>query len=297
MSKKGVGDRDKTDIGAGSGRALSQRMNSSISRVSSGIGNSSSRRSLTLSFRLPTGLTEITIGEPEPKPEREPKDPLQKTGQDVPLRRLAYLNKPEIPVLFAGSLAAIMNGITYPIFGVLLSSTIKILYEPPHELSKDSKFWALMFVALGMASFVAYPAQSYFFAVAGCKLIRRIRSLCFEKVASMEVGWFDKPENSSGAIGARLFTDAATIRALVGDRLGQLVQDGASAVSGLIIAFVACWQLALIILALMPLVAVNGYVQTMFLSGFSSDAKVCKVLKEISCYTDFQTCVFSCSKL
>ncbi|WOG94642.1 hypothetical protein DCAR_0313938 [Daucus carota subsp. sativus] len=264
--------RDKTDAGAGSGSASSQRMYSSISRVSSGVGNSSSRRSLTLSFRLPTGHTEIVIGEPEPKPEPEPKDPNQKTSPEVPLRRLAYLNKPEIPALFAGSLAAIVNGVTYPIFGVLLSSTIKILFEAPHELSKDSKFWALMFVALGTVSFVAYPAQSYFFAVAGCNLIKRIRSLCFEKVASMEVGWFDKPENSSGAIGARLSTDAATVRALVGDRLGQLVQDGASAVSGLIIAFVACWQLAFVILALIPLVAVNGYAMYEDASQVATDA-------------------------
>ncbi|WOG83045.1 hypothetical protein DCAR_0102219 [Daucus carota subsp. sativus] len=175
-------------------------MYSSISRVSSGVGNSSSRCSLTLSFRLPTGHTEIPIGEQEPKPEPESKDPNQKTSPEVPLRRLAYLNKPEIPALFAGSPAVIANGVIYPIF------------------------------ALGTVSFVAYPAQSQFFAVAGCNLIRRIRSLCFEKVASMEVGWFDKPENSSWAIGARLSTDAATVRALVGDRLGQLVQDGASAV-------------------------------------------------------------------
>ncbi|WOG94645.1 hypothetical protein DCAR_0313941 [Daucus carota subsp. sativus] len=242
VSNKGVRDREKTDIGTGSGRASSQRMYSSISRVSSGVGSGSSRRSFTLSFRLPGGLTEITIGEPEPKPEPEPKDPNQKTSPEVPLRRLAYLNKPEIPVLCLGSLAAIINGVTYPIFSVLISATVRILYEPPHELSKDSKFWALMFVALGVASFITYPAQAYFFAV-----------------ASMEVGWFDKPEHSSGAIGSRLSTDATFVRALVGDRLGQWVQDGASAVSGLIVAFVACWQLAFIILALLPLVALNGY--------------------------------------
>ncbi|KAL0436041.1 UNVERIFIED_CONTAM: ABC transporter B family member 21 [Sesamum radiatum] len=41
----------------------------------------------------------------------------------------------------------------------------------------------------------------------------------------MEVGWFDEPQNSSGVIGARLSADAATIRALVGDALAQLVQD------------------------------------------------------------------------
>ncbi|KAJ0716172.1 putative Type 1 protein exporter [Helianthus annuus] len=59
----------------------------------------------------------------------------------------------------------------------------------------------------------------------------------------MEVGWFDKPENSSGAIGARLSPNAASVRGLVGDALAQIVQDLSSAISGLFIAFTACWQL------------------------------------------------------
>ncbi|KAJ0789328.1 putative Type 1 protein exporter [Helianthus annuus] len=151
---------------------------------------------------------------------------------------------------------------------------IKIFYEPPQKMKADSKFWALMFVILGVVSFLAYPGRSYLFSVAGSKLIKRIRSLCFEKVVNMEVGWFDKPENSSGAIGARLSADAASVRGLVGDALAQIVQDSSSVATDLFIAFAACWQLALIILALIPLMSVNGYVQMWFMKGFSADARL-----------------------
>jgi len=90
----------------------------------------------------------------------------------------------------------------------------------------------------------------------------------------MEVGWFDEPQNSSGAVGARLSADAASVRTIVGDALGLLVQNLASALAGLIIAFIASWQLALIILVLIPLIGLNGYVQMKFMKGFSGDAKV-----------------------
>ncbi|KAL7200204.1 hypothetical protein ACSBR1_032178 [Camellia fascicularis] len=270
-SKQVVVDQDKSESIIESSRQSSQRMSflRSISRGSSGAGNSS--RHLSVSFGLPTGFnvpeTALTEAEASYRP---PSDKPPK----VPLRRLAYLNKPEVPVLIAGTIAAIVNGSIFPIFGLLLSTVIKTFYEPPHELRKNSNFWALMFVVLGLVSLLVYPMQTFFFSVAGCKLIKKIRSMCFEKVVHMEIGWFDEVEHSTGAIGARLSADAATVRALVGDALGQLVQDSATAVAGLAIAFQASWQLALIILALIPLIGLNGFVQLKFMTGFSADAKM-----------------------
>ncbi|XP_027334212.1 ABC transporter B family member 4-like isoform X2 [Abrus precatorius] len=247
-------------------RLLSRKrsLRRSISRGSS----TGSSHSFSISFGLPTG---INISDPEPENlEVEPKE----QAPEVPLCRLASLNKPEIPVLLLGCLAAIANGVIFPIFGVCLSGVIKTFYEPFDEMKRDSKFWALMFTVLGLASLLVIPAQAFFFSVAGCKLIQRIRLMCFEKVVNMEIGWFDEPDNSSGAIGARLSADAASVRALVGDALGQLVQNLASILAGLIIAFIACWQLAIIILVLIPLIGVNGYVQLKFEKGFSADAKM-----------------------
>ncbi|KAK9070037.1 hypothetical protein SSX86_010436 [Deinandra increscens subsp. villosa] len=250
-------DQDKPEPGSLSSKKMSYR------RSCSSLGNSRSQ-SWSFSSPLQTGVPPLESTEQE----------AEKNPPKVPLRRLAYLNKPEAPVLIIGSVTAIINGTIFPLFSVLLASMIKTFYEPPHKMKSDSKFWALMFLIMGVASLVTYPGKSYLFAVAGAKLIKRMRSLCFEKVINMEVGWFDRPENSSGAIGARLSADAASVRGLVGDALSQIVQDSSSAATALVIAFAACWQLALIILALIPLMSANGYVQQRFAKGFSADSKL-----------------------
>lgn len=264
-------DHDKPEIMSDYGRQSSQHASfrRSISHGSSGVGNSS-RHSFSFSFGLPTGINIKETEDAEPEMET----PSQQ-AHEVPLRRLAYLNKPEIPVLLLGVIAAVVNGVILPIFGILLSSIVKTFYEPESRLRKDAKFWSLMFVILGFVSFVASPIRTYFFGVAGCRLIKRIRLMSFQKVVNMEIGWFDNVENSSGAIGARLSADAASVRSLIGDALALLVQNAASAIAGLAIAFEANWRLALIILALVPVIGINGWIQMKFIKGFSADSKVC----------------------
>nr|DAD48108.1 TPA_asm: hypothetical protein HUJ06_018045 [Nelumbo nucifera] len=251
-------------------RSHSQRLSTrqSISRASS-----SGRHSFSLTFGIPGPIdlheTEIEEGE-DTIDQKEKEDARRK----VSIKRLAYLNMPEVPVLLLGSIAAAIHGVIFPVFGLLLSTAIKIFYEPPHELRKDSRFWALMFVVLGVISLVSVPVQQYFFGVAGCKLIQRIRSMTFEKVVHKEISWFDEAANSSGAVGARLSIDASNVRSLVGDALALMVQNIATLTAGLIIAFSANWRLALIVLVLLPLVGLQGYAQMKFVKGFSADAKL-----------------------
>ncbi|KAL0697232.1 hypothetical protein Bca4012_053354 [Brassica carinata] len=268
---------EKTSEGGGVSGSSSFRLKKSMegSIISGGggassAGNSSRHHSLnvvTTSSGLERGSG--SQDQEEDKTGSESQEPVPK----VSLTRIAALNKPEIPVLLLGAVAAAVNGAIFPLFGILISRVIEAFFKTAHELRRDSKFWALIFVALGVVSFIVSPAQMYLFAVAGGKLIRRIRSMCFEKAVHMEVGWFDEPRNSSGNLGARLSADAALIRALVGDALSLAVQNAASAASGLIIAFTACWELALIILVMLPLIGINGYIQVKFMKGFTADAK------------------------
>ncbi|CAN6726732.1 unnamed protein product [Malus baccata var. baccata] len=277
--KTNVNDHDRPEISSvDSRRHASPRFSNlrSISWGSSGRRNSG-RHSLSISFGVPTA---VGVLEAAPPGSNIPDSKSSRVPPEVSLRRLAYLNKPEIPVLLLGTIAAAVNGVFSPFLGVLLACITKTFFEPPHEVRKDSKFWALIFIVLGLASSIAHPLRQYLFAVAGCRLIKRVRSMCFEKVVYMEVSWFDDPEHSSGAIGARLSADAASLRGLVGDGLGLLVQNLATAVAGLVIAFLANWQLALIVLVLLPLLGVNGYFQVKFMKGFSADAK--KMYEEAS---------------
>jgi ATP-binding cassette subfamily B (MDR/TAP) protein 1 len=266
--KYGANDSDMLENFVDSGRESSQR---SLSRGSSGIGKSRDN-----SFRISNSIPTTLVKGAEVVPSTSASSHISKT-QDVPFLRLAYLNKPEIPVLLIGTLAAAVIGAIHPIVGFLTSKMINTFFEPADELRKDSKFWSLIFVSLSVACFAFHPLRSYFFAVAGSKLIKRIRLMCFEKIIHMEVGWFDKAENSSGALGARLSTDAASIRTLVGDALGLLVQDIATVMTALVISFEANWQLSLIIIVLVPLILVNGHFQIKSMQGFNTDAKVCAV--------------------
>ncbi|TMW90930.1 hypothetical protein EJD97_015040 [Solanum chilense] len=258
-----------TDFDNSLSRSSSQRLSAMRRSTSQG----SSRHSFTLNYTVPglIGIHEAEIGNENKGKEDKGSS---KKRKKVSIRRLAGLNKPELPYLLLGSLAAIIHGLIFPLFGLLLSTAIKIFFYPPQKLRSESRFWALMYFGLGVVTLLVVPFQNYLFGVAGGKLIERIRSLTFKKVVHQEISWFDDPAHSSGAIGARLSTDASTVRTLMGDALALIVQNIATVVAGLVIAFTANWILALIILLVMPLIGVQGFLQTKMYKGFSADAKV-----------------------
>ncbi|XP_049932394.1 ABC transporter B family member 4-like [Nymphaea colorata] len=245
--------------------------NRSISGQSSSL-DQSNRHSLSISSGLPDtvhihdgglSLSDVDRGGHTPR----------KVDKNVSVWRLAYLNKPELPVLLLGCIAAAINGVIFPVFGFLFSSITKTFFKPPHQLQKDANFWSLMYLVLGATSFLVAPIQAYLFGVAGAQLIKRIRAMTFERVLHQEIGWFDEAKNSSGAICARLSADAATMRGLVGDALSLVVQNIITLIAGITIAFVANWQLSLIILVYVPLIGLEGFAQIKFLERFNADAK------------------------
>ncbi|PIN25673.1 Multidrug/pheromone exporter, ABC superfamily [Handroanthus impetiginosus] len=234
--------------------------------------NGSSRHSFTLACGV-RGFINIQGAQSTEDHVDEMDENILKKHKKVSIRRLVHLNRPEWPYLLLGSIGAGTYGIMFPIFGLLFSSAIRIFYAPPHELRKDSKFWGLMMVLLGACSLVAPLVQNYFLGIAGGKLIQRIRSLTFKKVVHQEISWFDDPANSSGAVGARLSTDASTVRSLVGDALALIVQNISTVIGGLVIAFAANWLLAIIIVAVVPLIGLHSFLQMKFYKGFTSDTK------------------------
>ena len=254
-------------------RRQSSQMQRSISHNSVG---RSSRHSFSGPIVVPFG-----VDKEEENNNTENKEPGSESPHPPSLFRLAAMNKPEIPALLLGSFSAAVAGAIMPLFGLLLAGIIKSFYKPPEELKKDTRFWALMFVVMGVVSLFTYPGRTYFFGVAGARLIKRVRMRTFERVVNMEVAWFDLPENSSGAVGARLSADAAAVRGLVGDALGLLVQNTGTLVVGLVLSFIANWQLSLIVIALLPLIGLNGWVELKFATGFSADSKVKSLEREM----------------
>jgi ATP-binding cassette subfamily B (MDR/TAP) protein 1 len=60
----------------------------------------------------------------------------------------------------------------------------------------------------------------------------------------------------------------------VGDNLSLIIQIISTLFTGIVIALIADWKIALIIICVIPLMGIQSYVQIKFLKGFSQDAKV-----------------------
>lgn len=155
--------------------------------------NDSSRHSFAV-YGVTGGFDPLSI--PFPDDFEESDEGTVRKIRNAPFKRLMALNTPEWPYLLIGAIGAGVQGVIFPMFGLLLSTAIKIFFEPPQQLKKDSVFWGLMMVVLGLTTLVSNPIQSGFFGVAGGKLIQRVRSLSFKKVVHQEISWFDDPANS-----------------------------------------------------------------------------------------------------
>ncbi|KAL6615353.1 hypothetical protein ACP70R_037623 [Stipagrostis hirtigluma subsp. patula] len=247
---------------------ISQSISRRSTSKESAFGHSG-RQSFHVPFDVPDPLEFIDSTNIE-----ETTDKVTSVQKKAPISRLFYLNKPETFVLALGSMTTAMHGVIFPIYGMLISTAIKVFYEPPEELVKDSKFWASMFVVLAGCAFVLIPIEYFLFGLAGGKLVERVRSMTFQSVMRQEINWFDIPEHSSGSIGARLSTDALSVKRLVGDNLALNVQTVSTVISGFTIAMVANWKLALIITVVIPLVGFQPYAQMKFLKGLNKNAKL-----------------------
>jgi ATP-binding cassette subfamily B (MDR/TAP) protein 1 len=97
----------------------------------------------------------------------------------------------------------------------------------------------------------------------------RVRSRLFHKLLHKEIAFYDMEENSTGALTSRLSTDAALVKASLSDRVGLGVMNLTTGVVGLAIAFYRGWKLALVLLALFPVMGLAGVLQFAAMSGFS----------------------------
>ena len=92
-------------------------------------------------------------------------------------------------------------------------------------------------------------------------MTHRIRSKAFGCLLRQEVAYFDRPENSSGAICARLSSDATAIEEMTGTRLGAICEALSLSLFGFIFGCFISWQLAFIVCAPILFVSLLSYVE------------------------------------
>ncbi|KAL6659654.1 hypothetical protein ACP70R_002483 [Stipagrostis hirtigluma subsp. patula] len=199
-------------------------------------------------------------------------DSIKKPKHPVPsFRRLLLLNRPEWKKAMMGTICAIVFGGIQPAYAYMMGRMITMFFSPDHEEIKDrTRTYALIFASIAVFSFLINIVQHYNFGAMGEYLTKRIREHMLEKLLSFEIGWFDRDENSSGAICSQLAKDANVVRSLIGDRMSLVIQTCSAVFIACIMGLVIAWRLALVMIAVQPLIIICSYARRVLLKSMSN---------------------------
>ncbi|KAI3793608.1 hypothetical protein L1987_36228 [Smallanthus sonchifolius] len=186
--------------------------------------------------------------------------------------RLAKMNSPEWTYALIGSVGSVICGSLSAFFAYVLSAVLSVYYNPDHAyMIREIGKYCYLLIGVSSAALIFNTLQHYFWDVVGENLTKRVREKMLAAVLKNEMAWFDQEENESSRVAARLSLDANNVRSAIGDRISVIMQNSALMLVACTAGFVLQWRLALVLVAVFPLVVAATVLQKMFMQGFSGD--------------------------
>ncbi|KAL7670927.1 hypothetical protein ACOME3_005842 [Neoechinorhynchus agilis] len=116
----------------------------------------------------------------------------------------------------------------------------------------------LIFLVFGIASMITQIVSSFSFGVSGENLTNRLRIAIFQLFMGNDISYFDQPEHSVGSLCTMLSSEASSVQGATGVRVGIIISNFFILGTGVILAFVYGWELALVLMAFIPFVVLSG---------------------------------------
>lgn len=176
--------------------------------------------------------------------------------------RLAKMNSPEWVYALIGSIGSVICGSLSAFFAYVLSAVMSIYYNPDHEyMIKQIAKYCYLLMGVSSAALIFNTLQHFFWDVVGENLTKRVREKMLAAVLRNEMAWFEEEENESSRVAARLALDANNVRSAIGDRISVIMQNSALMLVACTAGFVLQWRLALVLIAVFPVVVAATVLQ------------------------------------
>ncbi|KAK8124231.1 ABC multidrug transporter Mdr1 [Apiospora kogelbergensis] len=154
---------------------------------------------------------------------------------------VASFNKRELNLILLGVVFVVLAGCAQPAQAVLYAKAITAITRSPDQydtLKRDTDFWALMLIALGLAQLLLYSIQSTCLGISSERLTSRARGMAFRVLLRQDIAFFDKDENTTGSLTSFLSAETRHLSGISGIILGSILMVSTTLTASLVIALV-----------------------------------------------------------
>ncbi|KAJ4963487.1 hypothetical protein NE237_023426 [Protea cynaroides] len=225
---------------------------------------------------------EMPLNDSDPKLNSESKP------QDSFLGLFALADTTDYLLMFFGSVGACIHGSALPFFFVLFGHLIHSLGSlavNPHRFAPEVSKRTLELVYLGFVVLVSAWMGVACWMQTGERQTTRLRLKYLQSVLRRDINFFDTEARDANIL-YRISSDVILVQDAIGDKICHSLRYIAQFVVGFVIGFASVWQISLLTLAVVPLIAVAGGAYTIIMSTLSKKseeayAKAGKIAEEI----------------
>ncbi|KAK6854957.1 ABC multidrug transporter Mdr1 [Apiospora arundinis] len=192
------------------------------------------------------------------------------------IRFVASFNSRELNLIILGVVFVVLAGCAQPAQAVLYAKAITAITMSPDQydkLKRDTDFWALMLMALGLAQLFLYSIQGTCLGISSERLTSRARAMAFRVMLRQDIAFFDRDENTTGSLTSFLSAETRHLSAISGIILGSILMVSTTLTASLVIALVLGWKLALVCISVVPFLLVCGFWRVSILARFQVQSK------------------------
>nr|OQO17594.1 hypothetical protein B0A51_15317 [Rachicladosporium sp. CCFEE 5018] len=186
---------------------------------------------------------------------------------------LSY-NKPEAKWMIFGVFWAVICGGGNPVQSIFFAKAIVALASPDLVfLRSQANFWSWMYFMLAIVQLISFLGQGVAFAYCSERLVFRARDQSFRNMLRQDISFFDKEENTAGALTSFLSTETTHLAGLSGVTLGTILLVTTTLAVCFIVSLAVGWKLALVCISTVPILLACGFLRFWMLARFQGRAK------------------------
>jgi len=225
------------------------------------------------SVALPSPTTPLSDenhnqGDKEGKEEDE--IPSQRVPLPTLLRKYLPLLRPHLLLASLSLFASILVGASFSAEAVIFGNTVAQLSpcRTPSEIRSSGSLFGLLFLGLAIVELFANLTSWTCFGFISEKLVYNVRILAFRAMFSQDLAWFQSERRTPAGLLAVLTRDGTSLAGLSGSVIGTVFSISINLVVAIVLTHIIAWRVALVCLALVPLLLGAGVVELKILGRF-----------------------------